>query len=168
MTIGKRLFDMARAELNSLLDRAAGSLGVAGHGPTLTLAPTLTLTSIAVSAWMRFPMPSWRRSWSAATATAHARPARLLGQRGQVGAGASAHQAAKAISPELARAYAALEVPYGADFQVVRRSYRALMRKYHPDRHAGAPAQQKTATELAQQLTLAYKLILRRTRTHQP
>jgi curved DNA-binding protein CbpA len=33
------------------------------------------------------------------------------------------------------------------------------MRKYHPDRHAGSPEKQKSATELAQKLTLAYELI---------
>jgi curved DNA-binding protein CbpA len=44
----------------------------------------------------------------------------------------------------------------------VRKSYRALMRKYHPDRHAGSPDKQRAATELAQKLTLAYKLIQKR------
>ena len=37
------------------------------------------------------------------------------------------------------RAYAALEVPAGSDFETVRKSYRRLMRKYHPDLHAGTP-----------------------------
>jgi curved DNA-binding protein CbpA len=64
----------------------------------------------------------------------------------------------------LRRAYAALEVPFDADFQTVRRSYRALMRKYHPDRHQGSPEKQKSATELAQKLTAAYGLIETRTR----
>ena len=32
------------------------------------------------------------------------------------------------------------------------------MRKYHPDHHSGSPEKQKTATELTQKLTEAYKL----------
>ena len=69
--------------------------------------------------------------------------------------------AAQARKPpdELRLAYAALEVPYGSDFATVRKSYRALMRKYHPDRHASSPEKQKAATELAQKLTHAYEVI---------
>ena len=62
------------------------------------------------------------------------------------------------------RAYAALEVPVGSSFETVRKSYRALMRKYHPDHHSGSPEKQKTATELTQKLTEAYKLLERRLR----
>ena len=65
---------------------------------------------------------------------------------------------------ELRRAYAALEVPFGSDFATVRKSYRALMRKYHPDRHAGSPEKQKVATELAQKLSASYQLIEQRPR----
>jgi curved DNA-binding protein CbpA len=46
----------------------------------------------------------------------------------------------------------------------VRKSYRSLLRKYHPDRHAGSPEKQKSATELAQKLSAAYALIERRPR----
>ena len=60
---------------------------------------------------------------------------------------------------ELRRAYAALEVPFGADFATVRKSYRALMRKYHPDRHTDSPEKQKSATELAQKLSAVYQVI---------
>jgi DnaJ-class molecular chaperone len=40
------------------------------------------------------------------------------------------------------------------------------MRKYHPDRHAGSPDKQKAATEVAQKLTLAYRLIEKRSRSN--
>ncbi len=46
----------------------------------------------------------------------------------------------------------------------MRKSYRTLMRKYHPDRHASSPEKQKAATELAQKLTQAYALIEKRQR----
>jgi DnaJ-domain-containing protein 1 len=64
----------------------------------------------------------------------------------------------------IAKAYAALEIPNGSDFETVRKSYRALMRKYHPDRHTATPDKQKAANELAQKLTDAYKTLERRLR----
>ena len=45
------------------------------------------------------------------------------------------------------KAYAALEVPAGSDFETVRKSYRRLMRKYHPDLHGGTPEKSRAATE---------------------
>ena len=62
------------------------------------------------------------------------------------------------------RAYAALEVPLGSNFETVRKSYRTLMRKYHPDHHSGSPEKQKTATELTQKLTDAYRVLERKLR----
>jgi curved DNA-binding protein CbpA len=59
----------------------------------------------------------------------------------------------------LRAAYRALEVPPGSDFETVRKSYRRLMRKYHPDLHAGSPAAQRDANEVAQRLTQSYKLL---------
>lgn len=52
--------------------------------------------------------------------------------------------------------YANLEVPNGSDLATVKESYRNLMRRYHPDRHAGDPQMESMATDLAQELTRAY------------
>lgn len=52
--------------------------------------------------------------------------------------------------------YAQLEVPYGAPFDEVKKSFRRLMRKYHPDLHLGNPQKHKTATQLTMSLTQAY------------
>jgi len=57
------------------------------------------------------------------------------------------------------KAYAALEVPQGADFETVRKAYRQLMRKYHPDHHTSTPEKQRAANEVAQRLTESYKLL---------
>jgi DnaJ like chaperone protein len=38
----------------------------------------------------------------------------------------------------------------------IKTAYRQLMRKYHPDMHAGNPAKQKAATELSMKVTTAY------------
>lgn len=169
MSIGRRLFDMARAELNSLLDRAVEAEGrdqvEQGADPDEDLYRRFSLDQLS-DAELEAEIERRYRARQAA-----ARPA---GQRNRPPAGpdpstserARAAAGARVASPddELRRAYAALEVPYGADFATVRRSYRALMRKYHPDRHAGSPEKQKSATELAQKLTLAYKAIERKAR----
>src|SRR4030095_15033395 len=60
------------------------------------------------------------------------------------------------------KAYAALEVPAGSDFETVRKSYRRLMRKYHPDLHAGTPDKNRAATDLTQRLTQAYKTLAKK------
>ncbi len=55
--------------------------------------------------------------------------------------------------------YANLEVPYGSDLETVKESYRRLMRKYHPDKHAHDADAEALATQLTQELTLAYQAI---------
>ncbi len=62
------------------------------------------------------------------------------------------------------KAYAALEVPPGSDFQAVRKAYRALMRKYHPDHHTQTAEKQRAANEVAQRLTDAYKILEKKLR----
>jgi hypothetical protein len=52
--------------------------------------------------------------------------------------------------------YAQLETPYGAPFDEVKKSFRRLMRKYHPDLHINNPNKHKTATQLTMSLTQAY------------
>ena len=57
---------------------------------------------------------------------------------------------------QVARYYAQLECPQGADFDTVKRQYRKLMRKYHPDVHSGDAAKEQIANQVAQALTQAY------------
>jgi DnaJ-domain-containing protein 1 len=52
--------------------------------------------------------------------------------------------------------YKTLDVPVGADLAQIKSSYRQLMRKYHPDMHAGNPQKEKAATELSLRVTTAY------------
>lgn len=63
---------------------------------------------------------------------------------------------APVVSKTIEQYYTNLETEVGADLETVKRSYRRLMRKYHPDKHAGDPTKYKAATELAQSLTKAY------------
>lgn len=62
---------------------------------------------------------------------------------------------------KLVEYYKVLDLQIGATHDEVKASYRKLMRKYHPDRHVGAPHKQKAATELTMRVTQAYNEILR-------
>ena len=57
---------------------------------------------------------------------------------------------------QLAEWYRQLDLQPGADMAQIKTSYRQLMRKYHPDMHAGNPQRQKAATELSMRVTAAY------------
>ena len=56
-------------------------------------------------------------------------------------------------------AYARLEVPFGSDLNTVRKAYRRLMFRYHPDRHVLDPECERLATQVAQGLTVSYSLL---------
>ncbi len=57
---------------------------------------------------------------------------------------------------QLADWYRVLDLAPGADISAIKSSYRQLMRKYHPDMHAGNPQKLKAATELSMRVTSAY------------
>lgn len=52
--------------------------------------------------------------------------------------------------------YRTLEVPVGTDMALVRKSYRRLLGKYHPDKYANDPEKYAAATEVARKITTAY------------
>jgi DnaJ-domain-containing protein 1 len=57
---------------------------------------------------------------------------------------------------QLADWYKALNLAPGADLGEIKSAYRQLMRRYHPDMHAGNPAKQKAANEVSMRVTAAY------------
>ena len=61
---------------------------------------------------------------------------------------------------EVGQAYANLELPYGAALPEVKKQYRRLMGKYHPDKHHREPLKADVANELAAELTRAYDTIV--------
>jgi DnaJ-domain-containing protein 1 len=75
----------------------------------------------------------------------------------------SSSQGRRAPDPALRQDYANLEVPFGADIEVVRRSYKNLMMKYHPDKHAGDPAKQRVALEITKKVNESFERIRSRT-----
>jgi DnaJ-domain-containing protein 1 len=86
------------------------------------------------------------------------RRARAKG-RSQSAVGDPAHDPESPQWKQLDQYYANLELKPGASLEQVRRSYKKLMRKYHPDKHRGDEARHKAATKLAQSLTDAFSAL---------
>ncbi len=175
MSIGKRLLNLAKSELSSLLDHAVEAEHAVAHGgdPDEDLYRRFSLDELTdkeleaeIERRHRARQAKARGASMGSRPAGAAEEARPSDKAAPGSARASGGAQARKPSPEddLRRAYAALEVPFGSDFAVVRKSYRVLMRKYHPDRHAGSPEKQKAATELAQKLSAAYQLIEQRAR----
>jgi len=55
--------------------------------------------------------------------------------------------------------YANLEVAFGADMETVRKSYRSLVLKYHPDKHAGDPEKHRVALEITKKINESFERI---------
>jgi DnaJ-domain-containing protein 1 len=154
MSIGRRLIDLARAELNSLLDRAAEAgdddddrdsrRSGDGFGDASQLSDKELAEEIERRRQARDEAEAAARGGRRAT------PPR---------ASAPPPRRTAAGDDAIRKAYAALEIPAGSDFATVRQAYRKLMRKYHPDLHAGRPDKQRAATDVAQRLTEAYKTL---------
>lgn len=196
MSIGRRLFNLARSELSSLLDSAVEAERGRERSRDVEvdadedLYRKFSLDQLS-DAELEAEIERRYKARQQAARAPHARPAQdrtsaggqstrgpgsagqasgsgHAGSRGQTAGGGHARKPSSTSSTssddELRLAYAALEVPFGADFATVRKSYRQLMRKYHPDRHTASPDKQKAATELAQKLSQAYELIEKRGR----
>jgi DnaJ-domain-containing protein 1 len=146
---------MARSELNSLLDVAAKHVGDDDDED----APSPAQSGGDEAEWHR-------RAQQEVEDAIHGRKTPEPPPRASArpGAGQARGKAPVTEGTKVQRAYAALEVPVGSDFETVRRSYRALMRKYHPDHHTGSPEKQRAANEVAQRLTEAYKLLEKKLR----
>lgn len=63
------------------------------------------------------------------------------------------------LDPKVASAYATLEVAPGATWDQINASHRVLLKKHHPDRHAGDPAKMAQATAQAQKINEAYQVL---------
>jgi DnaJ-domain-containing protein 1 len=59
---------------------------------------------------------------------------------------------------DIAQHYKTLNVEYGADATTVKKSYRKLMRKYHPDVHKD-PKKKAAATKLTVKISAAYAAV---------
>jgi len=161
VSIGRRFIDMARSELNSLLDVAAKHArdddDEPGSRATAEAAAPAGGRWSQEAEWLRKARQEVEDAIHGRSTPPEPGPRPSRGPR--TGANRLTGEALR-----VQKAYAALEVPAGSDFETVRRSYRALMRKYHPDHHTESPEKQKAANDVAQGLTQAYKLLEQRLR----
>ena len=67
------------------------------------------------------------------------------------------------MTDPIRRAYAVLGLEPGASERQVRKSYRALVKKWHPDRHASDPQGQAEAAQRMREINKAYDTILEHT-----
>jgi DnaJ-domain-containing protein 1 len=153
MSISRRLIDLARAELNSLLEKAAREDDDDDYRPRRRSGGGGDVSGMSDEE-LAAEIERRRRAREEVDEALHgkrpgARPPPRTPPPPRTAAGDSA----------IRKAYAALEVPAGSDFETVRKSYRRLMRKYHPDLHGGTPEAQRAATDLTQRLTQAYKTL---------
>jgi len=159
MSISKRLIDLARAELNSLLDKAAREDDDDDYRPRRRSGGDADLSGMSDDELAAEIERRRRAREEVDEALRGKRPgARPPPPRTPPPLRTAAGDSA------IRKAYAALEVPAGSDFETVRKSYRRLMRKYHPDLHTGAPEKHRAATDLTQRLTQAYKTLERHLR----
>ncbi|HEY2902359.1 MAG TPA: J domain-containing protein [Polyangia bacterium] len=160
MSIGRRLIDLARAELNSLLERAARSEEDDDDhfGNAMGTADALS------DAELEAELDRRKRAREEAEEAAHGPRPGASGSSSGRRPGTSPPRRSASDDAAIRKAYAALEVPPGSDFETVRSAYRTLMRKYHPDLHNDRPENQKAANELTQKLTDSYKLLEKKLR----
>jgi DnaJ-domain-containing protein 1 len=87
------------------------------------------------------------------------------GEGGRQGGGQESRRARPAADESLRQDYANLEVPFGADIETVRKSYKTLMLRYHPDKHAGDPEKQRIALEITKKVNQSFERIRSRHET---
>ena len=162
MALGRRLFHLARTELNALLDKAA-RIGEDDEASGERLEGFSEAELEAELERRRLEREIEDRARRARPGGA---PSGRASPRGGTGpspraSGASNPTRNRPPSPadKVARAYAVLELKPGTSFPEVKQQYRKLMRKYHPDKHAGSPDKEKAAHELTQKLTEAYSIL---------
>jgi DnaJ-domain-containing protein 1 len=177
VSIGRRLVDLVRSNFGSLFDREEHAGKSSSSSSSSTRLEDLSDEELELELQRRRQRREAAEraadrsveaeAWSEVEAAMREQSGRFRsssGRRGRrtTGPTAAASRRPAGQDPRLAQLYAQLECPYGADMNAVRKQYRALMRKYHPDMHSNSPEKQRLATELSQRLTMAYN-DLRRT-----
>ena len=144
--LGKRLWDIARANASDFANELlAGEDGLTKEEKAeLDAELEETLGSKAGKQARHFrdaAEEAWERAFEAAQGRAGGAPPR---------AGVSSAR-------EREGWYRTLELEPGASYEEVRRAYRRLVAKYHPDRYASDPAKYEAATEVARKITVAHE-----------
>lgn len=157
MSIGKRLIDLARSNLTDfrtafdrdnlrdlLSRRNEGEEEEAAGQPEEDPESVGTKAGRAARGFRSAAEDAWERAYHQARQRAGVRGEPITDP-----------------ASERKRWYKTLELEPGADLKTVRRSYRKLLLKYHPDKFASEPEKQKAATEVTRKLTEAYNGLTR-------
>jgi DnaJ-domain-containing protein 1 len=158
MSISKRLIDLARAELNSLLDKAGREEDEDDYRGQRSGGGGVDLSSMSDDE-LAAEIERRRRARQEVEDALRGKPPGTRPPPPRTPPPRQPPPRTAAGDNAIRKAYAALEVPAGSDFETVRKSYRRMMRKYHPDLHGGTPEAQRAATDLTQRLTQAYKTL---------
>jgi len=147
VSIGKRLLDLARANVSDFRTTLRGGSDLfegLSEEERQALDEELAKDTVGAKAGRGVRRvrdvaeDAWERAYEAAQAKAGNMPA-----------------SADPVEERL-RWYKTLELEPGADFDAIRKSYRRLVKMYHPDRFAQDPEKYKAATEVARKITEAY------------
>ena len=184
MSISRRILNLARANLNALLERVVPDTPV-GELTDEELEAELErrrarkrreeqerraqeqARSTARDAARKrsstatpHPPPRDGATRDASTRTGSTRDASTRTGSTRAGAGRSAPPPSRGFrSPEarIRECYTLLELQPGASFDEVKRAYRQLLRKYHPDLHIADERKHRAATELTVTITRAFQ-----------
>ena len=62
--------------------------------------------------------------------------------------------------PEMLRPdYKNMGIPFGTDFNIIKKAYKQLIIKYHPDKNSNTPESLHRATEKSKKLNISYQRI---------
>ncbi len=167
MSIGQRFVNLVRSNLTSLLERTSGdgSVRIENLSDDELERELIRRKQRREAAERAATATEEQEAWAEAERAAEAGTGRFRTAGGGGRTYRSAYRGpgstAGGRDPRMAKLYAQLECPYGADATTVRKHYRKMMRKYHPDMHSGDTSKERIATELSQRLTMAYNELKR-------
>jgi DnaJ-domain-containing protein 1 len=80
-------------------------------------------------------------------------------KQGGSGGGKKTGRTQGPLDEDLRRDYANLEVPFGADMEEIKKAYKTLILRYHPDKHSGDPEKLRIATEITKKINESFERI---------
>lgn len=147
MSITRRLFDLARANITDFSQafRKGDPLEGLSEEERRVIDEEIEKGTVGAKAGKRARQvrdaaeEMWDRAFEASQRAAGSRPSRP-----------------RSSEADRLRWYRTLELEPGASLEEIRRSYRRLLKQYHPDRFAKDPEKYKVATEVTRNITTAY------------
>lgn len=145
MSLGKRIWDIARSNITDFRDALKPDALDGLSEQERQVLDTEAADTVGAKAGRKARQfrDAAEEAWEKAYDAAQAR------NGGQPGARPSPEA-------ERIRWYRTLELEPGADLATVRKSYRRLLKQYHPDKFAKDPEKYKAATEVTRNITAAY------------